>query len=149
MVVQGALPSQMSMHKTNHGESNVIPAEWWRGRRGWFGTTVHPQTSACAPPLPEHELTKSKSEHDLKDKARAGNQMKAQEPEERRVSSSVILNLLSWLHPPYSASPYSPYPHFSPLSLPASPPLSPHSPSSGPWSICDPDIHRRRHPSCV
>lgn len=36
-----------ALHKANQSESNKILAEWRRGR-----------TSACAPPLPEHELDK-------------------------------------------------------------------------------------------
>lgn len=113
------------------------------------------QTSACAPPLPEHELDEELQSVKIQRTPRKqrGQEIKWRWKRRKKGESFFLCYLksvLSCLHPPPSASPYPPYPHFSPLSPPISPPLSSHSPSSsGPGSICDPDIHRRRRSSCV
>lgn len=93
MRVQSSLRSQMSMHKTNQSESNRIPVEWWRGRRGRLGTTVHLQTSACAPPLAEHELDKVQNVK-MTWRIKWGQQIKWRRKRRKR---GEFLPLLSWI----------------------------------------------------
>lgn len=113
-------PVKMSMHKANQSESNKIPDEWWRGeRRRWLEIAVRLQTSACAPPLPEHELDKELQSVEIKrtrrKKARTGNQMTMEETEGGRVSSCYLKSVLSCLHPPFSCFTQSTLSSFLPI----------------------------------
>lgn len=151
-------PVKMSTHTTNQRDSKETPTVGWGlprvfvGLGGAGGVDLGTKIASKYLQVLHHylniNLTKNSkvgTHEDAEDKAKEVGRRG-----EGSLSSSVISNLFCLAFILLFDFTLSTSSSFLPINPPAtSPPLSSHSPSSGRWSICDPDIHRRRRSSCV